>query len=288
MVDTPRTFRCPPDHKHAVKATCWGNHGCRCDECREAHRRRIGGRRKQIAYGRWEGLIPADEACARVRLLVDMGWNRGELRRVAGLNRATFDRIRHGETRYVQPRIHHAIMSIPIQVPEVNIRGLVDGEGTARRLQALAVMGWSGVEIAKHLNRHPSYVRKLMTAMWVQKRTREDVARVYDELWDKKPPLSTPQQRSVASRTAKLAAANGWAGPLHWDDIDTDPEPATTENPRTGRELGWVIDELEHFRLAGESPHVALGALRRDPGATVKLAYRHGRPDLGRWLEEAA
>ncbi len=28
-------FRCPPEHKHETRSTCYASHGCRCDPCKE-------------------------------------------------------------------------------------------------------------------------------------------------------------------------------------------------------------------------------------------------------------
>ena len=56
-------------------------------------------------------------------------------------------------------------------------------------------------------------------------RTAQDVATLFERLWNSRPPRMTSEQRAAADAAQAQAAARGWLPPLAWDDIDTDPTP---------------------------------------------------------------
>jgi DNA-binding NarL/FixJ family response regulator len=96
-------------------------------------------------------------------------------------------------------------------VPQV-----INSLGTARRLQALAAIGWSCPDLAVELG-YGSYA----AVSYLQRRDRptvlrsiaERVAAVYDRL------SMTP---GASVRAVRTAARNGWAPPLAWDDDEID------------------------------------------------------------------
>jgi hypothetical protein len=157
---------------------------------------------------------------------------------------------------------------------------LADATGTVRRIRALMRMGWTATQIAAHVGGSKQNIIQMTDGPWVYPATARRVAAVYDRLWDKEPPGG----RSV--HTVNRAIRKGWAGPLHWDDIDTDPEPALIADDPDGS--AWAVTELDHLRLSGESAHAAAKALGRNPASLARLAARHKRADLARWVAEAA
>jgi len=161
-----------------------------------------------------------------------------------------------------------------------NPNRIVDGLGTRRRLQALAYMGWTGGLIAAELGVVQSYATLLLRADRVEQETADRVAGIYKRLWDKEPPGGRRKY------TTNMARRNGWHGPLACDDIDNDPEPVTAE--RDPRRAGWVLDEIEWLRHAGESPVAVQVALGRTRKSMAKLAYRHDRPDIAAWIDPRA
>ncbi|WIA96439.1 helix-turn-helix domain-containing protein [Curtobacterium sp. MCBA15_004] len=77
---TTERYTCPPDHGHGQKNTCRTKHGCRCDDCRLAHREYSRTVRRAKAYGRYESnLIPAVGAQRRLQALVRQGWSQKRL-----------------------------------------------------------------------------------------------------------------------------------------------------------------------------------------------------------------
>jgi len=111
----------------------------------------------------------------------------------------------------------------------------IDGTGTARRLQALAAIGWGSTDVAELLGfsgvsrRH---VQRLRHAMRVNVQTAAAVRDLYDRL------SMTPGASPIARRRALEA---GYVPPLAWDEhaID-DPaaKPAKAESSARGDD--WV------------------------------------------------
>ena len=94
----------------------------------------------------------------------------------------------------------------------------VPATGTMRRLQALAVIGWSTAEIAKRIDSHYRPLQKIRAGQreCVRSSTARRVAVVYES-------LSMRVRHDRAARITHFrAVANGWVPPLAWDDIDRD------------------------------------------------------------------
>ncbi len=139
----------------------------------------------------------------------------------------------------------------------------VPGVGTARRLQALAALGYPWVALAPRLHVSPTRVRQLADVVdgVVHRDTAAKVSAVFTEL------AATPGPSKYA-RT--VAARNGWVPPLAWDDID---DPAA--EPCLGGEGADLVDEVVVERvLNGE--HVALNDAELI--ATLQAGVARGEP----------
>ena len=97
----------------------------------------------------------------------------------------------------------------------------VDATGTTRRIHALMALGWRLTDIDAELGQCAHYTYNLTDQVQVHFDTARRVAEVYDRL------AMTP---GPSERTRAIARRKGWAPPLAWDDIDRDPEPATSRD----------------------------------------------------------
>lgn len=97
-----------------------------------------------------------------------------------------------------------------------NIRRLVDATGSRRRLQALAVAGYTCVELAKKLQLDRANLKRIRAGDigYVQRRTARRIARAHDLL------VPHPRTDPIGRRTANWAAELGWLHSAAWDDID--------------------------------------------------------------------
>lgn len=128
---------------------------------------------------------------------------------------------------------------------------LIDATGTRRRVQALAVRGWSYSAVARHVGMWKESFRKAIKQRTVTARLARAVRDVYDALWNQDP-LEHGVSLNAVSRVRASAAREGWSGPLAWDD-DTIEDPAAV--PLTDAETPAATEggNLAARWLMGES-----------------------------------
>lgn len=143
----------------------------------------------------------------------------------------------------------------------------VDSAGTARRLKALAAVGWGLTALAARLEATKARVAELRRGRnpSVHRSTATRVADLYDEL------CMTP---GSSLRAVTHARRQGWPPPLAWgEDIDN---PAAT--PCVGADPARRLDPAEVLHLAGGGCHV--GEIARRLGVTeyyVRQVLRRGQ-----------
>jgi lambda repressor-like predicted transcriptional regulator len=132
----------------------------------------------------------------------------------------------------------------------------IDPTGTLRRVHALEALGWSKRRTADAVGYAQQNLKTCLRQPTVSARLARRIAAVYDQWWNQRPE-DHGVQPYVADRVRRYAAANGYYGPLAWDDdtID-DPKagPATDAVAPIATEGGNVADRWLH----GEA--VILGA----------------------------
>lgn len=148
--------------------------------------------------------------------------------------------------------------------------------GAQRRIQALLCLGWTSTDIAHAAGwGNRNYVLRVLKGQkgkpttWLEQKTHDTIARVYDDL-SMRLPERTPQR----ARTQSIARRKGFVPPLAWDCID-DPG----ETPR-----GIAADaDLEPTDI---DPVVVERFLTNDltPGLWATVAEK--REIVRRWLEQ--
>ena len=244
-----RTHTCPPDHKHGLTSTCYVVHLCGCRACMDGNARRRRDRYRLLAYGRYQDAHqPIEPIRQHLQALVDTGMIPERIAISAGVGGATVRRLLNSETaRFVTGATARKLLAVPPDSSTLAAQGRVNGRGTRRRLQALAAIGWNHHEIARRLGYPRWKVNKALEGAYVDIRVHDDIAALYDELWDQQPPTHTRAQRVGRSYALTVARRHGWLPPLAWDDIDTDPAP-----PTAGQEP--LLDEIAiELALAGQN-----------------------------------
>lgn len=177
-----------------------------------------------MTRGRRPGTVPAETTRLTIATLVGAGWSYCAIAAAAGVSDSTVRGIARGERRHlrVDPSTQRALAAVdPTRLPRHTYRRgsqpLVPRHGVNRRVQALLVMGWPHATLSARMG---VATRTLTTqpGSWVTRSTYDAVARVYREL---------AHRRGPSELTARRALARGYAGPLDWDDIDTDEAPDT-------------------------------------------------------------
>lgn len=145
---------------------------------------------------------------------------------------------------------------------------LVPAIGTARRLRALAALGYDWQSQADEFGVSRDQIRQwAMNTGLTTRTTAARVAAFYDRLSMVPPPTDTIAQRCNVSRARNRAQAAGWAVPLAWDEgtID-DPKarPVRNERSATSAARTEVNDSVIAYILAGEYRLPATTAERRE------------------------
>lgn len=107
--------------------------------------------------------------------------------------------------------------------------------GARRRVRALMARAWPPGEIARRSDVREARLERLLRHGTATAEEARKIARAYELLWARQPPLDTPEKRDAASEALQRAQRASWPPPLAWDDDaldDPDGEPAPGWKPR--------------------------------------------------------
>jgi hypothetical protein len=251
-------------------------------------------RRRMIAYGRWEPTDRVDPTPARLHLqnLRDFGLSVRTLGIMLGRDGAILatlvypDHAKYAQT--ITRQTEQRILSLRFDLDAVRDGALVSNVGTARRIEALAHMGWSSEILAQRLGVGRAAVKSYRSQSPTSPRTHVTIetARAIRDLYDE---LSMTQ--GPATKAAQWARKRGWLPPLAWDDDSID-DPAATPHDLTppkkkaggqGRPAEDVVEDIEF--LLGHHPHATSIELAErlgyaDPSGVQNAIARACRDDL--------
>ena len=230
--------------KHG-STTAYAKQGCRCDVCKVANSKRAKMWRLQRLRG-VEHLVDADQLRDHVAMLMAAGMSFQAIAHCAGWTsrNGLADAMTH---KRVKPRTLARVLAVKLD-SDNRRDAYVDATGTRRRLQALAVNGWSSYYLAERLGHaHPDTVQEIRKGrtLTIRLRTKDAIGVLYEELWDKPGPNL---------RAANLAKKKGWLPALAWDDdlIDRpEHEPADVRRPVRTTWSGLTLEDIEDARRQG-------------------------------------
>lgn len=141
----------------------------------------------------------------------------------------------------------------------------VTPHGVARRIQALVSLGWTYLDIQRETGLEDAEVRRFAIGerAYVYSSTVAKVDAAYRRLCMTIPPARTMREKQARSKARRLAARNGWVGPLAWDDID-DPH----EDPNVGG-IDNQADPVVVARIIGRDMTLARTATPAERRAVV-------------------
>lgn len=166
------------------------------------------------------GYVPAAPVARHIRHLQTAQWTQSDIAMASHVDRRTIHGLIKGERPQVQRPVAAAILALNPDEPPVRVPAI----GTARRVQALAAVGWTLTQTARDARLPMSFVRDLATGRY--QRVPREAADAVAELYRAR--CMTPGP-SAHART--VAARNHWPSALAWDDIDDPHERPTQMRP---------------------------------------------------------
>lgn len=249
-----------PIPAHGTYARANGSSGyrepCHCEPCTEIKRR--SNKRWKVNSAR--GINCTTDATAARQHLAMLRETRtwASISAACGLAESGLLLIASGRRKTINVRTHSRILAVqPLGKPDPSMP--VAALGSRRRLQALACVGHSVRTLAAECRVSKPSIHDIIHGLQptVRRDAAERIAAAYERLAFRPPAVS-----KHTTRTRNIAVANGWHGPLAWDDIDdpaVQPEQTAPYEPATKYERDPdKRAEIEHLYLLGESvPSIA-------------------------------
>lgn len=228
-------------HEHGTRGA-YVQDRCGCAPCTAANTEAERRRSRAIAYGTWSGLVGAAAAREHVQSLREQGLSLKRIAQLSGVGQGTLSALVYGEPSrarpplsQVRPDTERRLLTVRFQASAVAPGRRVDATGTRRRLQALAILGWSVTSLTAGSDLPMRTLRRALITTTVTAETARAIGKLYDQLRAQPAVQRTPREQAVAARTQAGAQRAGWRGPLAWEDIDNDPdepdEPTALEQP---------------------------------------------------------
>lgn len=238
----PVSHVCPAEHKHDGSSTCYIVHKCRCDKCRDHLSARARQRVKDKAYGRWvDPYVPAEPVRAHILFLRDQGMGAMRVAELSGVSKtavnqliygrqaATGDKRKNEPLKRVLKVKADKILAVQPDLDSLRQGAYMPASGAQRRVQALAVQGWSLSKIGVRAGISPENMTTFLKNERVTVARHKRICAVFDELWDQLPPREAWHDKAAYVRTVSWARKQGWVSPLGWDDIDADDAPPKSD-----------------------------------------------------------
>lgn len=185
------------------------------------------------------GRLDATPVAAHLRLLLDSGWTRLQIADASGVSERAIRYILNGQPTVQRPK-HAALLAL---APRQDAR--VRADGTRRRIQALACMGWPITRTARLAGCSHNHAFQILGGgreriAW---RVADGYARVYRDL---------AHRRGPSEFTRTIARRNGWHGPLAWDrgaidDPRAVPDVDVVPALRPHQLAAVIADEVRHL-----------------------------------------
>lgn len=200
-------------------------------------------RRRMQAYGRWEPYVDAEPARQHVLKLRAAGMGPKRISEVSGVPHGSLAKLIYGDPRRglgpskrIRPETEAKILGVQPNPESLYPGGLVAAHGARRRLQALAVMGYSGAWLADRISVTPAHAWKIQhgRVRYCEATTHLAIADVF------RAHACRLHDGPRASVTRENARSNGWESVLVWEDIDALDERVARARSKPGPKRGDV------------------------------------------------
>lgn len=254
---------------HGTVARYTGRDRCRCSRCRAAASRNA----KLRAYNAGRGM-PATVDAGPVREHLDrlraVGIGRRTVSARTQVSLSALYCITAGRSKRVRRSVAVAILGVEVDPNARGAGALAPLTASTRRLQALAVLGWSLPELSVRsaLDRDLLSRIRLGKGDGVTRPTEIAIETLFADLWATEPPRGSKAERASYGRTRTLATRYGWAPPMAWDD-ETIGDPAA----RPAHQLAG-LSTVEVVAAQPDAPDAVLADLAGVRPSTVANVRR--------------
>lgn len=239
-------------------------HGCRCPDCCKANRAYDNHRSRQIAYGRWQPYLDAEPVRQHVRMLGDcgIGWKR--VAELAGVSRGAVSKLLYGlkgraPSRRMRRESAEKILAVRFDIDALPDTARVASAGSRRRVQALALVGWSIPLQGRLIGAGRNTLYEVLNQPYVCAGTARAIRDLANRLWNQTPPDSTHGERLSVAKARAYAHRNGWLPLAAWDDDLIDLPDEWLAKAITEQVAGMGRAELAaawtaHYKHGDKSP----------------------------------
>lgn len=246
-----------------------------------------GKRQAGISLGTWQPFADCGPVRDHIQaVMAATGITANAFANVAGVGWNTVGAVLDGTRGTIRTASAEKLTAVTAEIVEASAQDArVDASGTRRRLQALAVRGWSLREVGRRSGADYNILSLVRSGekTVIAVKTRRAVAAVYDELAAAEAPHGTRPEKTAAGRNRSAAQRLGWLSHWAWDDDTIDvPAALPAEGSRRqgrlkGADLAAEVRELLGFGLSRADAASRLGvtlaaaekALERDPQARI-------------------
>jgi DNA-binding phage protein len=217
---------------------------------REAKNRWARRRRRLIGYGQWQPFTDAEPARQHVLAIKATGMGLAGIAKHTGVNRGSLDHLLYGSghippAAQIRTENAQALLAYWPSLDDYEDGATIDGTGTRRRMQALAVAGWPSRAVHRRIQiGNPQSIEKLRACTKVTARLARAIRDFYNEV-SAKTAEDYGIEPWVAGRTRTFAAKAQWAGSEAWDDDTIDDPDALPEwTGNCGTDRGWWMHNI--------------------------------------------
>ena len=188
-------------------------------------------------------LVDASAARERIKTWNDNGVSLKTVSKLSGVSSSTLSRILYGRpTEGIKPQAQISLGNsnriLGVDISEEHFTGKIDATGTLRRVQALAALGFTGRIVYETAGIGADAFWALGDSGKVIVSTARSIKSAYETLRDTLPPMATPGEKGLVTRTKARAVQEGWFPPASWNDATIDdplqgPLEPIAEKPST-------------------------------------------------------
>lgn len=197
-------------------------YGCEKVECREARRKAD----REMYHSKEKVMVPSEEVRLHVTGLVNAGMSPIDIANRSGVSDTQVRRLVRGALKEVFPITAESLLgvSMPDEGHISEADGIADATGARRRLQALAVQGFSSNFLAAEggLGKNAIKFTRSGRQQRVYVSTIRIVLGLHEKFWDADP-LDFGIPVGAVERAKLWSRKNGWLPTEAWTDID-DPD----------------------------------------------------------------